>query len=116
MKAIVGRMQQQFLTRIGAIENEDAGKSNGEFSSSHRFTLLSWMDAVARLVLILGLEDESAIAKAAESIDDASSINEHMRVSYREAGAIKHLVWLINHPSDNIRLAVIRALDRLSIR
>lgn len=115
MKAIVGRTQQQFLARIGGIENEDAGKSNGEFPSSHRFTLLPWIDAVARLVLILGLEDESAIAKAAESIADAS-INEHMRVSFREAGAIKHLVQLINHPSDNIRLAVIQALDRLSIR
>lgn len=115
MNAIVGRTHQQFLARIGAIENEDAGKSNGEFSSSHRFTLLPWMDAVARLVLILGLEDESAIAKATESIADAS-INEHMRISFREAGAIKHLVQLINHPSDNIRLAVIRALDRLSIR
>lgn len=115
MNAIVGRTHQQFLARIGAIENEDAGKSNGEFPSSHRFTLLPWMDAVARLVLILGLEDESAIAKATESIADAS-VNEHMRISFREAGAIKHLVQLINHPSDNIRLAVIRALDRLSIR
>ena len=115
MKAVVGRTQQQFLARIGAIEIEDDGKSDVESSSSHRVTLLPWVDAVARLVLILGLEDESAIAKAAESIADAS-INEHMRVSFREAGAIKHLVQLINHPRDDVRMAVIRALDRLSIR
>ncbi|XP_057765933.1 uncharacterized protein LOC130986520 [Salvia miltiorrhiza] len=114
MKAVIGRTQQQFLARIGAIENEDDGKSNGESPSSQRVTLLPWVDAVARLVLILGLEDESAISRAAQSIADAS-INEHMRVSFREAGAIKHLVQLINHPRDNVRLAVIRALDRLSI-
>lgn len=115
MNAVVGRTQQQFLARIGAIETEDDNKSNGECSSSHRFTLLPWMDAVARLVLILELEDESAIVRAAESIADAS-INERMRVSFKEAGAIKHLVQLINHPSDTVRLTVIRALDRLSIR
>lgn len=115
MKALVGRTHQQFLARIGAIENEDDSKTIGESFSGHSFTLLPWMDAVARLVLILGLEDESAIAKAAESIADAS-INEHMRASFKEAGAIKHLVQLVNHPSDNVRLAVIRSLDRLSIR
>ncbi|XP_011075431.1 uncharacterized protein LOC105159907 isoform X1 [Sesamum indicum] len=114
MNAVVGRTQQQFLARMGAIEIEDDTKSNGEWSSGQRVTLLPWMDAVARLVLILGLEEESAIAKAAASIADAS-INEHMRTSFKEAGAIKHLVQFIDHPSDAVRLAVIRALDRLSI-
>ncbi|KAL0430269.1 UNVERIFIED_CONTAM: Junction plakoglobin [Sesamum radiatum] len=114
MNAVVGRTQQQFLVRMGSIEIEDDTKSNGEWSSSQRVTLLPWVDAVARLVLILGLEDESAIARAAGSIADAS-VNEHMRTSFKEAGAIKHLVQLINHPSDTVRLAVIRALDRLSI-
>ncbi|KAL0396712.1 UNVERIFIED_CONTAM: hypothetical protein Scaly_0119600 [Sesamum calycinum] len=114
MNAVVGRTQQQFLARMGAIEIEDDTKSKVEWSSNQRMTLLPWMDAVARLVLILGLEDESAIARAAGSIADAS-INEHMRTSFKEAGAIKHLVQLINHPSDAVRLGVIRALDRLSI-
>ncbi|KAL9148780.1 hypothetical protein ABFS82_12G065800 [Erythranthe guttata] len=113
--AVIGRTQQQFLARIGAIEIEDGNKSDSESSSVQRLTtLLPWVDAVARLVLILGLEDESAIARAAESISDAS-ISEHMRVSFKEAGAIKHLVQLINHSSDTVRLAVVRALDRLSI-
>ncbi|KAL0424626.1 UNVERIFIED_CONTAM: Junction plakoglobin [Sesamum radiatum] len=114
MNAVVGRTQQQFLVRMGAIEIEDDTKSKVEWSSNQRMTLLPWMDAVARLVLILGLEDESAIGRAAGSIADAS-INEHMRTSFKEAGAIKHLVQLINHPSDAVRLGVIRALDRLSI-
>ncbi|KAL2485032.1 ARM repeat superfamily protein [Abeliophyllum distichum] len=114
MNAVVGRTHQQFLARIGAIEMEDDNKSNGEGTSSQRFTLLPWMDAVARLVLILELEDESAITRAAQSIADAS-FNERMRFSFMEAGAIKHLIQLINHPSDAVRSAVILALYRLSI-
>lgn len=115
MKAMVGHTQQQFLARIGAIEIEEDNISSGELSSNPRFTLLPWMDGVACLVLILGLEDESAIARAAETIADVS-INERMRVSFKEAGAINPLVRLINHPSDTVKLAVIRALERLSIR
>ncbi|XP_016547336.1 uncharacterized protein LOC107847539 isoform X1 [Capsicum annuum] len=114
MKAIVGRTRQQFLARIGAIETEEENKSSREFPSNPRFTLLPWMDGVARLVLILGLEDESAIARAADAIADVS-INEHMRGSFKEAGAINPLVRLINHPSDTVKLAVIRAIQRLSI-
>uniref|UniRef100_A0A5B7BN26 Uncharacterized protein n=1 Tax=Davidia involucrata TaxID=16924 RepID=A0A5B7BN26_DAVIN len=114
MNAIVGRTQQQFLARIGAIEMEDEKKSQNESSSSQRFTLLPWLDGVARLVLILGLEDESAIARAAESMADAS-INEDMRVSFKEAGAVKHLVRLLDHHSNAVRLAAIRALERLSV-
>ncbi|KAL3830777.1 hypothetical protein ACJIZ3_019579 [Penstemon smallii] len=114
MNAMVGRTQQQFLARIGAIELEDDNKSKSESSSSERLTILPLVDGVARLVLIIGLEDESAIARAAGAIADAC-INEHMRISFKEAGAIKNLVQLINHPRDTIRLAVIRALDKLSI-
>ncbi|KAL3510551.1 hypothetical protein ACH5RR_029952 [Cinchona calisaya] len=112
--AIVGRTQQQFLARIGAIEMEGENKSNSESSSSGRFTLLPWFDGVARLVLILGLDDESAIARAADLIAD-SSVNEHMRLSFKEAGAIKHLSQLLNHPNETVRFPVIRALERLSI-
>lgn len=115
MNAIVGRTQQQFLARIGAIELEDQNTSDSVSSSSRRLTVLPWMDGIARLVLILGLQDESAIARAAESIADAS-ISEHMRVSFKEAGAVKHLVQLMNHHSDTVRLAAIHALERLSVR
>ena len=115
MNAIVARTQQQFLARIGAIEIENGEKSQSECSTELRLTLLPWMDGVARLVLILELEDESAISRAAESIADAS-INEHMRVAFMEAGAIKHLVRLLGHDNDSVKLAATQALDRLSIR
>lgn len=108
--AIVGRTQQQFLARIGAIEPED--ESNN--TRNQKFTILPWVDGVARMVLILELEDESAIAKAAEAIADAS-ISEHMRTSYKEAGAVKNLVRLIGHQSESVRSGVIRALERLSV-
>nr|GMD26610.1 Coatomer beta subunit [Ipomoea batatas] len=110
--AMDGQARQQFLDRKGAIEIED-NKLNNELLSS-RFTLLPWTDGVARLVLILGLEDELAVARAAEAIADAS-FSEHMRVSFMEAGAVNQLTELINHPNDKIRCAVVRALERLSV-
>lgn len=115
MDAIVGRTQQQFLARIGAIENED--ESNSDRWSSNKFhqTLLPLKDGVARLVLILEMEDETAIAKAADSVA-AASVSEHMRTSFREAGAVKRLVHLLSHHSDAVRSSVLTALDKLSIR
>ncbi|CAH1424973.1 unnamed protein product [Lactuca virosa] len=103
--AIVGRTQQQFLARIGAIETEN---ENG------KFTILPWVDGVARMVLILELEDESAIVKAADAIADVA-ISEHMRSSFMEAGAVKNLIRIIDHESESVRSSVVRALERLSI-
>ncbi|KAK3222083.1 hypothetical protein Dsin_009108 [Dipteronia sinensis] len=114
MNAIVGRAKQQFLVRIGGIELEDERKPQSELPIDGQLTILPWVDGVARLVLILGLEDEVAIARAAHSIADAS-INEHMRLSFKEAGAIKNLVQLLDHNSDAVRLAATGALERLSI-
>lgn len=115
MNAVVGRAKQQFLARIGAIELEDERKPQSDLPTGRQVTLLPWMDGVARLVLILGLEDEAAISRAAESIADAS-INEHIRVSFKEAGAIKLLVGLLDHNNDAVRFAATRALERLSVR
>ncbi|KAI4313757.1 hypothetical protein L6164_026712 [Bauhinia variegata] len=114
INAIIGRTQQKFLARIGAIEVEGQKIPDSECSNNQGITLLPWMDGVARLVLILELENKSAISRAAESIADAS-INEDMRIAFKEAGAIKHLVRLLNHNDDAVRLAVTRALERLSI-
>lgn len=114
MNAIVGRTQQQFLARIGAIELADE-KKQSEITTGKQLTLLPWVDGVARLVLILGLEDESAIARAAESISDAS-INEHIRIAFKEAGAVKHLVQFLDSNNDAVILAATRALERLSVR
>ncbi|KAF5202427.1 Arm repeat superfamily protein [Thalictrum thalictroides] len=114
MNAIVGRTQQQFLARIGAIEVEEGRKPQLETSTNQQYTLLPWIDGVARLVIILGLEDVSAISRAALSIADAS-INEHMRTSFAVAGAIKYLVQLLNHHNENVKLAACHALERLSV-
>ncbi|KAL2347722.1 hypothetical protein Fmac_001722 [Flemingia macrophylla] len=114
VNAIVGRTQQQFLARVGALEIEEKTIPHSECSNDQKFTLLPWMDGVARLVLILELEDKPAIVKAAESIATAC-INEHMRVAFREAGAIKHLVRLLNCDDDAVQLAATTALERLSV-
>ncbi|TKY69272.1 ARABIDILLO 1 [Spatholobus suberectus] len=114
VNAIVGRTQQQFLARVGALEMEEKTIPHSECSNDQRFTLLPWMDGVARLVLILELEHKSAIIKAAESIATAC-INEHMRIAFREAGAIKHLVRLLNCDDNAVQLAATQALERLSV-
>ncbi|EHA8586955.1 U-box domain-containing protein 12 [Cocos nucifera] len=114
VNAMVGRSQQQFLARIGAIEMENGRNSQSESSLNQQYTLLPWMDGVARLVLIIGLEDVSAITRAAYSIADAS-INERMRISFKEAGAVRHLVKLLCHDNEATREAAAHALDRLSV-
>lgn len=113
--AIVGRTQQQFLARIGAIEMEGQNKPQLESSSNQQHTLLPWVDGVARLVLILGLEDEMAVERAAQAIADAS-IDEDMRISFKEAGAVKHLVRLLGHNNEAVRVAVANAVEKLSVR
>lgn len=115
LEEVLGQTRQHFLARIGAVEAEDDNNLNEQSSSSERFTLLPWIDGVARLVFLIGLDDESAIARGANSIAD-SAINEHMRTSFKEAGAVKLLIQLIDHQSSTVRLAVIRALERLSVR
>ncbi|CAN8291847.1 unnamed protein product [Cochlearia groenlandica] len=117
-KAIVGRTNQQFLARIGAIELEKEIKSEGPERSQqqkHQLTLLPCVDGVARLVLMLGLADELAVTRAAESVADAC-INEDMRVSFMEAGTVKPLVQLLaNNNKETVKLPVIRALKNLSL-
>ncbi|KAK4763444.1 hypothetical protein SAY87_012882 [Trapa incisa] len=113
MNAIVGRTQQQFLARIGAIELEDDKNFTLDSSTKERFTLMPCTDGVARLVLILGLDDEGAVSRAAEAIADAS-VNEFMRVSFKEAGAIKLLVQLLERDNDDVRSSAAHALEKLS--
>lgn len=114
MNAIIGQTNQEFLVRIGAIEMEE-NTPHSECSNDQRLTLLPWIDGVARLVLILELEDKSAISRAAESIASAC-INEHMRIAFKEAGAIKNLVRLLTCDDNAVQLAITQALERLSAR
>ncbi|XP_062110147.1 uncharacterized protein LOC133821976 [Humulus lupulus] len=113
VNAIIGRTQQQFLARIGAIEMED-GKRESELPSGRKVTILPWVDGVARLVLILELADESALSRAADSIADAS-ISEEMRIAFKEAGAVRNLVRLLDYKNQAVKLSVTRALERLSV-
>ncbi|XP_010551613.1 PREDICTED: uncharacterized protein LOC104822169 isoform X2 [Tarenaya hassleriana] len=113
IKAIVGRTNQQFLARVGAIELENGTKSESP-EKLQPLTLLPYVDGVARLVLILGLDDKVAVSRAADSIADAS-INEHMRVSFKEAGAVEPLVQLLVHDHEAVKSSVIRALKKLSL-
>ncbi|KAH0464136.1 hypothetical protein IEQ34_006922 [Dendrobium chrysotoxum] len=113
INAIVGRSQQLFLARIGAIEN-DGRRSESDSSLNQQYTLLPWIDGVAWLVLFLDLEEVSAITRAAYSIADGS-ISEHLRISFKEAGAVKRLVQLLSHDDKAVQEAVVYALDRLSL-
>lgn len=115
VNAMIGRSNQQFLARIGAIELDDEGnEQSGGSQRNDLYTILPWVDGVARLVLIIGLEDASAIAKAAKAIGDASK-NEHMRSSFKEAGAVKPLLQLLNHTDVPVRKAAVYALEKLSV-
>ncbi|XP_062212342.1 uncharacterized protein LOC133913241 isoform X2 [Phragmites australis] len=114
INAMIGRSNQQFLARVGAIELDDEGKDQSGSEKNDLYTILPWVDGVARLVLILGLEDVSAIKKAARAIGDAS-INEHMLTSFKEAGAVKPLLQLLKHSDLPVREAAAYALERLSV-
>ncbi|GAU40734.1 hypothetical protein TSUD_14190 [Trifolium subterraneum] len=115
--AIIGQTQQQFLVRVGAIEREESQETvpHSECSDDpQRLTLLPWIDGVARLVLILELQDMSAIIRAAESIASAC-INEHMRIAFKEAGAVKHLLRLLSSDDNAVQLAVTQAFEKLAV-
>ena len=113
--AVLGRSQQQFLVRIGAVEIEDGKESESSTGRKNITTLLPWIDGVARLVLLLELEDEAVISRSAEAIADAS-IGEEMRIAFRDAGAVKHLVRLLGYKDRSFEFQVVRALERLSVR
>ncbi|CAM0873037.1 unnamed protein product [Alopecurus aequalis] len=114
INAMIGRSNQQFLARVGAIELDDEGKEQSGTQRNDLCTILPWVDGVARLVLIIGLDDISAIAKAAKAIGNAS-VNEHMRASFKEAGAVKPLVQLLMHSDLAVREASAYALEKLSV-
>ncbi|KAI5394519.1 uncharacterized protein LOC127098424 isoform X2 [Lathyrus oleraceus] len=111
--AVIGQSQQQFLVRTGAIEMGETTSHSEHSDDQPRHTLLHWIDGVARLVLILELEDKSAVLRAAESIASVC-INEHMRIAFKEAGAVNQLIRLLSSNDDAIQLAATQALEALS--
>lgn len=112
--AIEVQGQQQFLTQFGVLEKDEGTKPHLLTASEPRVTLMPWWDGIARLVFILVLDDLSAVEWAAYSIADIS-INEEMRNAIQEAGAIPHLVRLLGHKDEALKIAAAFALERLSL-
>lgn len=112
--AIEVQGQQQFLTQFGVLEKDEGTKPHLLTASEPRVTLMPWWDGIARLVFIIVLDDLSAVERAAYSIADIS-INEEMRNAIQEAGAIPHLVRLLGHKDEALKIAAAFALERLSL-
>lgn len=106
--------QQQFLAQIEVSEKDEGTKPQTWTASELRVTLMPWWDGIARLVFILLLDDLSAVERAAYSIADIC-INEEMRIAIQEAGAIPHLVRLLGHQCEALKVAATFALERLSL-
>lgn len=112
--AIEVQGQQQFLAQFGVLEKDEGTKPHLLTASEPRVTLMPWWDGIARLVFILVLDDLSAVEWAAYSIADIS-INEEIRNAIQEAGAIPHLVRLLGHKDEALKIAAAFALERLSL-
>lgn len=112
--AIEVQGQQQFLAETGVLEKDEGIKPQPWTASELSVTLMPWRDGIARLVFILVVDDLSAVERAAYSIADIS-INEEMRIAIQEAGAIPHLVRLLAHKYEALKVAAAFALERLSM-
>lgn len=112
--AIEVQGQQQFLAQFGVLEKDEGTKPHLLTASEPRVTLMPWWDGIARLVFIIVLDDLSAVERAAYSIADIS-INEEIRNAIQEAGAIPHLVRLLGHKDEALKIAAAFALERLSL-
>jgi hypothetical protein len=113
--AIEVQGQQQFLAETGVLEKDEGIKPQPWTASELSVTLMPWRDGIARLVFILVVDDLSAVERVAYSIADIS-INEEMRIAIQEAGAIPHLVRLLAHKYEALKVAAAFALERLSMR
>ncbi|KAG0603894.1 hypothetical protein M758_10G128700 [Ceratodon purpureus] len=108
-----GKVRQQFLARIGVIEKKNSGKQAEDISSSEdKIILMPWWDGIARLVLILGLQNPSVAKKAAESLAEIS-ITEDYRQAINKAGAVPHLVKWLGSGDEGATEAAALALDML---
>ena len=75
---------------------------------------MPWWDGIAHLVFILVLDDLSAVERVAYSIVDIS-INEEMLNALQEARTIPHLVRLLEHKDEALKVAAAFVLERLSL-
>jgi len=107
-----GKVRQQFLARIGVIEKK---KGEDLSPSEDKVTFMPWWDGIARLVLILGLQNPSVAKKAAESLAEIS-ITEDYRQAIHKAGAVPHLVKWLGSGDEAATEAAAHALDMLGKR
>lgn len=111
-----GKVRQQFLARIGVIEKKSGGTLEEDTSSSDsEVTLMPWWDGIARLVLILGLQNPIVAKKAAESLAEIS-ITEDYRQAINKAGAVPHLVKWLGSGDEAATEAAALTLDMLGKR
>lgn len=109
-----GKVRQQFLARIGVIEKKNGVKGE-DLSSQDKVTFMPWWDGIARLVLILGLQNPSVAKEAAESLAEIS-ITEDYRQAIHKAGAVPHLVKWLGSGDEAATEAAALALDKLGKR
>lgn len=107
-----GKVRQQFLARIGVIEKRNGAK---EEDDEDKVTFMPWWDGIARLVLILGLQNPSVAKQAAEALAEIS-ITEDYRQAIHKAGAIPHLVKWLGSGDEAATEAAALALDMLGKR
>ncbi|GJM94228.1 hypothetical protein PR202_ga10858 [Eleusine coracana subsp. coracana] len=120
VNAMIGRSNQQFLARVGAIELGDEGKDQSGSEKNDLYTILPWIDGVARLVLILGLEDllkhsdapvREAAAYALEKLSASSIVCQKIKAE----GGLEVLIDIVKDPNTAVKQLekIIYALSRV---
>nr|PNR35431.1 hypothetical protein PHYPA_023331 [Physcomitrium patens] len=109
-----GKVRQQFLARIGVIEKKNDGQAEdlSPDSNENKYTFMPWWDGIARLVLILGLQNPDVAKEAAESVAEIA-ITEAYRQAFHKAGAVPHLVKWLGSGDVAATEAAALALDKL---
>lgn len=115
-----GKVRQQFLARLGVIEKKtddgEKGEEDGAAVWEEKVVWMPWWDGIARLVLILGLQNAEVAKKAAESLAEICGATEDYRQAVQKAGAVPHLVKWLGSGDEGATEAVVLALDVLGKR
>ncbi|CAI7872072.1 unnamed protein product [Closterium sp. NIES-53] len=83
--------------------------------SSKSYTLMSRWDGVARLVLLMTLENERVAARALAAAAELARAGEGNRRALRDAGAVVHAVRWMGAGGAAVRVAAVAAVERLSV-
>ncbi|CAI5512415.1 unnamed protein product [Closterium sp. Naga37s-1] len=83
--------------------------------SSKSYTLMSRWDGVARLVLLMTLENEQVAARALAAAAELARAGEGNRRALRDAGAVVHAVRWMGAGGAAVRAAAVATVERLSV-